>query len=57
MNFSPGCGYPRTGAIHCDFIDQKAASAPGDHWKVCISSVSWVTFLAMPVNPVTNLQY
>jgi hypothetical protein len=34
INFTHGCGYSRTGAIHNFFRDWKAASAFGDHGKV-----------------------
>jgi hypothetical protein len=55
-NFSPGCRYPETDAIHSDFFwDWKATSASKDHWKDDFSAVSCVSAFARSVNSAANL--
>jgi hypothetical protein len=56
MNFSPSCRYPVMCVVKSDsFRDEKAVSASGDHWNLCVSSVSRVNGFAMSANSGMSL--
>jgi hypothetical protein len=56
MKFSPSCRYCVICVVKSDsFRDEKAVATSGDHWSVCVSSVSRVNGFAMSANSGMSL--